>query len=275
MNLTPFEEDKADTAPTGTLLLVGQLIRNRDGADLQAMEQSILMTKILTSFIKLIDTQVPVIEIITSPGLRDPVHYFWTIKRQLEKIRSCSVNHIHLFQYQEKCMADLKVRISKANGVLFADGDQSKIVSTYKGSELLNLIRHRYINDRLTVAGFNSGAMSLSRTMLYYIQVKNGRDKQSVRVSTGLNLLGNICIDTDVESSERFERMATILADNKSFIAVSIQRNTALIIKKGSQLSALGKRAVIVLRPDKKSSHLSVTMLFDGETLTIPLNKYP
>jgi len=265
-------KQSTEPVPVGTLLLIGKL-SGQDDLALKTTEASARMNVILKCFIKLTGVRKPVIEVITSTGSADPVAFYWQITKNLEKIGNCTVNHIHAFLKQDHCPDDLLTRISRADGIFFADGDQLKICRTYARSQLFSLIRHRYMNERLVVAGLNAGAMALSTLLIYYDSPAYDDALSGLKVTTGLKLLGNVCIDTRFPWRGRIERMATVLADNPKAIGLSIHKDTALIIKSGTEATTVGYGAVVITNTGKRNAHepafkkyLQVLLLLDGET---------
>ena len=64
-------------------------------------------------------------------------------------------------------MKDNLARIKKASVIFFTGGDQRRIADFLRGTEVLEIMRHRYINDDLVIAGTSAGATAMSDRMIY------------------------------------------------------------------------------------------------------------
>jgi cyanophycinase len=57
-------------------------------------------------------------------------------------------------------------RIKEADGVMFTGGDQILLSRAFLGTEFLDILHERYINEPFVIAGTSAGAMSMSKTMI-------------------------------------------------------------------------------------------------------------
>jgi len=261
-----YTSNQKDTCPTpnGTLLIIGGAEDKAGSVDPEASQkQNKRHLEILDKFVKMTNTGEPVIEVITTAASKDPAESYQQYRKSFESICSCIVNHIHHDSREEVQADELRQRLETAHAVFFSGGDQLKITSVYGGTELLKIIKERYIYDRLIVAGTSAGAMALSTPMIY---AGVGRDEMiagNVKVALGLEFLKDVCIDTHFVDRGRFVRMAQVLATNPSSIGIGVEENTALIIKNGVELEVIGFGVVIII--DAKKSFGSNVLDFNDE----------
>ena len=252
--------------PKGSLLIIGGA-ENKEISNPPGQEQKpgIVNSGILECFFKITPSNAPVIELITTAGSEDPENTFKEYKEIFESYGKCRVNHIHHNCRQEANTSDLTDRIKDAHGVFFTGGDQLKITSVYGGTEMLRLIKERYIFENFVIAGTSAGAMAMSTPMIYAGVGRNEMIAGNVKITTGLEFLKDVCIDTHFVDRGRFVRMAQVVATNPSIIGVGIEEDTAILVKDGVEATVLGFGVVIVINA-VNSSQTNVTE-FDEERL--------
>jgi cyanophycinase len=276
--------------PNGALLIIGGAeAKNKplaQGED-EVKERHL---DILEKFLQLTTVKEPRIEIITTASSEKPEDTFGQYKEAFASICKCTVNHIHHNSREEIRMGELRERLSAAHGIFLAGGDQLKNTSVYGGTEVLSLLKERYIYENLVVAGTSAGAMALSTPMIY---AGVGRDEMiagNVKVTMGLEFMKDVCVDTHFVDRGRFVRMAQVIASNPSAIGIGIEENTAIIVKGGVNFEVIGFGVVIII--DARESFgtnvtdfnddnllsirgLKVEILSRGETYVIPQTNEP
>jgi cyanophycinase len=248
--------------PNGTLLIIGGA-ENKETDE--ALDQNM---DVLQCFIKLISHEKPVIEVITSAGKVDIEGTIREYKEALLKLGAGEVNHIHHNVREEINFDELELRLNKAHGVFFAGGDQLKLTSIYGGTQFLLLLKQRYIHNHLVIAGTSAGAMALSTPMIFR---GVGRDEMiagNVKVTTGLEFMRDVCIDTHFVNRGRFVRMAQVIAENPASIGIGIEEDTAIIVRNGVDIEVVGGGVVIVINAHN-SYGTNITNHTDAVPLTI------
>ena len=61
-----------------------------------------------------------------------------------------------------------------------------------------------------------------------------------IKITTGLEFLNDVCIDTHFVDRSRFVRMAQVIATNPTCIGIGIEEDTALIVKNGVEAGVCG-----------------------------------
>src|SRR5690606_16118200 len=56
--------------------------------------------------------------------------------------------------------------IEKADCIMFSGGDQSKIANKIGNTKLFKLLKERFLNEPIVIAGTSAGAMSMSKQMI-------------------------------------------------------------------------------------------------------------
>ena len=273
-------ESKVDCIiPNGKLLIIG----GAEAKEGEKGDKRDVHSEVLESFIKSMDVENPVIELITSASSSETDDTFKEYQTAFLKLGAGPVNHIHHADRDSVSLESFKERINQAHGIFFAGGDQLKLTSIYGGTDFLYLIKTRYIHDRLVIAGTSAGAMALSTPMIYEGTGRAEMIAGNVKVTTGLEFLRDVCIDTHFVHRGRFVRMSQVISTNPSCIGMGIEEDTAVIIENGTEARVEGSGVVIIIDGHlsggtniTESDHvfsirgLRVDILSSGEKFKIP-----
>jgi cyanophycinase len=240
--------------------------------------------QVLEAFKEATHKREPIIEVITTASTEGP-ESFKDYQKVFEKIGITNVGHIHHNSREEVLLDPMLERLKNADGIFFSGGDQLKLTGFYGGTDFLSYLKQRYINEQLAVGCTSAGAMAMSTPMIYAgnedVQELGGE----IKLTTGLEFLKDVCIDTHFVHRGRFVRMAQVVITNPTCIGIGIEEDTAVIIKNGLEMQVLGTGLVIVIEgfeitnssinefsEDKPvtARDLRVHLLADGATYLIP-----
>jgi cyanophycinase len=234
--------------PKGTLLIIGgaenkgeqEAKKKQTPTDFERLE-------ILKTFVELTGKDDPVIEIVTSAsGEGDET--FRDYRKALEELKVKQLGQLHHNTRRDvQDDKDLKERVRAADGILFAGGDQLKYTSIYGGTEFITQLKERYIYEPIVVAGTSAGAMVMSTPMIYAGNSEVQELGGMIQVTTGLEFLKDVCIDTHFVHRGRIVRMAQVIVTNPNCIGLGIEEDTAIIIRNGLEGEVLGTGILIVL----------------------------
>jgi cyanophycinase len=176
-------------------------------------------------------------------------------------------------------------RVNQADAVYFSGGDQLKLTSIYGGTRFLLSLKQRYTFDKLVLGGTSAGAMAFSTPMIYAGNKEVQQIAGEIKVTTGLEFLKDVCIDTHFVDRSRFVRMAQVIATNPTCIGIGIEEDTALIVRNGMNTEVIGSGTIIVIDGFEISDSnildygqqkrisiqdLNVKLLAKGDHYTIP-----
>lgn len=283
-----IDKNEKCIVPNGLLVIVGGH-EDKSGQREKRKQEASSAKDVLATFFQLIGKKEPVLEVITS-GSSMGEESFKDYEKAFYALGAKQVGHIHHDQRAEVLQADLGERLSKADAVYFSGGDQLKLTSVYGGTELLLILKERYISDRLILGGTSAGAMAFSTPMIF----AGGHEVQQIageiRITTGLEFLKDVCIDTHFVDRGRFVRMAQVIATNPNSIGIGIEENTAIIVRNGREAEVIGKGVVIVIEGFHITSsnilkfgsqecisihNLNVNLLSNGDKYQIPQHNPP
>jgi cyanophycinase len=203
--------------------------------------------EVLRAFVKLLARkESPLVEVITTSS-GEPESSFAEYKKVFGELGIRRVHQIHHQSRGEVLDDDLSKRVAEADAFFFTGGDQLKLTSIYGGTIFLKDLKTRYISDRVIIGGTSAGAMALSTPMIYAgnedVQMISGE----IRITTGLEFLKDVCIDTHFVDRGRFVRMAQVIETNPTCIGIGIEEDTAIVVRNGTEAEVIGSGMVIII----------------------------
>jgi cyanophycinase len=159
--------------------------------------------------------------------------------------------------------------LKKAGGVMFTGGDQLKLTAIFGGTEFLDILKDRYTNNKFVIAGTSAGATALSTPMIFEGGAKNsGFLKGQLQITTGLEFLKDVAIDTHFIARGRIVRMAQMVAMNPGAIGIGLEEDTAIVVTEGKDLEVIGSGVVTVV-DGHPSTFTNIYEIKDGEPVTV------
>lgn len=227
--------------PKGILVIIGG--KEDKGQDFPEQDGP---PEILERFVQLIEKENPVIEVISTASSEGD-ESFEDYRKVFEKLKVTQVGHIHHKVRKDVIKDELEDRVQKADAFFFTGGDQLVLTSLYGGTNFLTHLKERYISERIVVGGTSAGAMAMSTPMIYAGNKEKQQITGEIKVTTGLEFLKDVCIDTHFIDRSRFVRMAQVLASNPTSIGIGIEEDTAIIVRDGVNAEVIGKAVVTVI----------------------------
>ena len=238
--------DNSCPVPAGTLLVIGGAESKGEDPENHEAPHGYQPLSILKCFTELLHRKDASVEIITSASA-EGAESFKEYKRCFKKLGLENVQHIHHTTRKEVLEDDLDQRIKDADGIFFAGGNQLLLTSLYGGTPMLTRLKEKYINHKFVVAGTSAGAMALSTPMIYEGSKEEEQITREIKITTGLEFIKDVCIDTHFVHRGRLVRLAQVVATNPTTIGIGIDEDTALIIRNGVETEVHGSGVVIVL----------------------------
>jgi len=232
--------------PAGILVIIGgKESKGEQEAPDRKTPEGFVRSEILKRFVDLTEKEDAIIQVITS-GSAEGASSFQEYRKVFQELGHRRVEHIH---------HDRRDEVSKDNGLLqkartsdaffLAGGDQLLLSSLYGGSQFLTTLKERYIRDKIVIGGTSAGAMALSTPMIYAGNEEVQQVSGEIKVTTGLEFLKDVCIDTHFVHRSRFIRLAQVIATNPGCTGLGIEEDTAVIIRKGLEGEVDGSGTVI------------------------------
>ena len=234
--------------PSGTLVIIGgKENKGEEEPENKKKPSNFIKLEVLEAFKAATHKREPRIEVVTTAS-EDSSGSFADYKKVFEKIGIADVGHVH-HNSREEVLADIEVieRLQKADGFFFSGGDQLKLTGYYGGTDFLAQLKHRYISEGLAIGGTSAGAMALSTPMIYAGSAEVQELAGEIKLTTGLEFLKDVCIDTHFVHRGRFIRMAQVVITNPTCIGIGIEEDTAVIITNGLDVEVAGTGLVVII----------------------------
>ncbi|MBL7777957.1 MAG: cyanophycinase [Chitinophagales bacterium] len=235
--------------PKGKLIAVGGA--EDKGTDLEAgiikrSHLNFFEIGILKTITKLLEDTNDRIEVITTASsIPDEVGENYI--DAFTKLGCTNAGHLKIRHREDALKPDAVARVQNCKAVMFSGGNQLRLSSIFGGTEFLDVLHERYINENFLIAGTSAGAMAMSNTMIYEGNATNAHLKGEVKITTGLGFLNGVIIDSHFNKRGRFPRLAQAVAANPGAIGIGLGEDTGIIVTKGEELHAIGSGAVMIL----------------------------
>jgi cyanophycinase len=231
--------------PKGTLIIIGGKENKGEQPDKNISSKDAPL-EVLEAMVTLTRKKSPRLEILTSAG-SEGKEQFKEYRKIFSELGVEEINHIHHYSRSEVLNDSLTERIKLADGLFITGGDQLKLTGLYGGTELLTQLKIKFIEEPFVLGGTSAGAMALSTPMIYAGSKEVEQIAGAIKVTTGLEFLKDVCIDTHFVHRGRFIRMAQVIVTNPTCIGLGIEEDTALVIKNGTEAAVIGSGTVVVI----------------------------
>ncbi len=152
-------------------------------------------------------------------------------------------------------------RIRRADVVMFSGGDQLRLSSIFGGTEFLQVLKTRYQNEKLVIAGTSAGAAAASTNMIYRGQSNKALIKGEVQITAGLGFIDSVIIDTHFVQRGRIGRLLYAVASNPGMLGIGLGEDAGLLITGGTMMEAIGSGLTILVNGRK----MAETNIYDVE----------
>ncbi|GAB3811816.1 cyanophycinase [Pontibacter rugosus] len=263
------EYHKEAPVPKGCILAIGGKESKGDGdlKDIQERNKTFESEEILKFFVDKLPGDNPVVVLVpTASAVPDEM-----IKMYQDAFAKLGHKHLEVLDIRTRLEAlnpaHLEV-VERANGIFFTGGDQLRITSILGGTAVLELMKERYTYDDILIAGTSAGATALSTPMIYEVKTKGGFLKGDVRITTGLEFIKNVAIDTHFIERGRIVRMAQAITTNPGCIGIGLEEDTAIYVTEGRELEVLGSGLLTIVDGMRLTS-TNISEIGSGEPFSV------
>ena len=225
--------------------------------ELQILSRIILETKGKDSYIEVITTASSIPEEVGENYLK-----------AFNKLGCNNVRVMHIGNREDALNNEYIERIKTCDGVLFTGGNQLRLSSIFGGTEILDILHGRYLNEKFVIAGTSAGGMAMSNTMIYHGSSHEAFMKGDVKITTGLAFIANVIIDSHFVTRGRFGRLVQAVAANPGCIGIGLGEDTGVLITEGNHLEAIGSGLVIIF-DGHHIRHSNLADLKEGSPISI------
>jgi len=184
------------------------------------------------------------------------------------KVGCTNIGVMHIRRREDVLSDEYLERIRHCDAVMFSGGNQLRLSSIFGGTELLEILHHRYQEEDFLIAGTSAGAMAMSTTMIYEGNAARAHLKGEVKITTGLSFMSNVIFDSHFEKRGRFTRLVQAVASNPSCLGIGLGEDTGMLITEGNKMEAIGSGLVILI-DGRNINHCNIADIPDGNPVSI------
>ncbi len=156
--------------------------------------------------------------------------------------------------------------INKSTGIFFTGGDQARITSILKDTEIDATI-HKRFSEGIVVAGTSAGAAVMPDVMIVGGASETHARVEVVQMGPGMGFLPGVVIDQHFSQRGRLGRLLSALAQQPAVLGFGIDENTALVVN-GDEFEVVGEGTVTVV-DESEMTHSNIGDILKDEALAI------
>lgn len=218
--------------------------------------------------------------IIAETGKTDPHICLITLATGLPKkvakiyekaFKELNVSTVSAIHYTTRNDADTETNLKTVKTcdlVMFSGGKQTKISDLISNTQILALIKQRYMEEaNFVVAGTSAGATAMSSTMIVKGKSYEAFIKGSLELANGLDFISSVIVDTHFVRRGRIGRLIKSVTFNPNVLGLGIGEDTSVIIKKGI-MEVCGSGLVIIV-DGTEIEFTDFAYLHNGDPITV------
>ena len=186
--------------------------------------------------------------------------------RIFERLGAEDVRVVDTQRREDADNPDALEAIEQATGVFFTGGDQARITSCLKDTELDRAIHKRY-SEGIIVGGTSAGAAMMPDIMIIEGESETNPRVDVVAMGPGMGFLPGVVIDQHFAQRGRLGRLVSALAQQPAVLGFGIDENTAIAVN-GDEFEVIGEGAVTVIDESEKN-HDNLDGLLKDEALAV------
>lgn len=262
------EDQQQCLDPQGILIAIGgKEDKGGEKSEAQRHNKEFIQKEILQRFVDELKGSDPLVVVVPTASTQPE-----EVGKEYARIfADLGVNNLEVMQVANRRDAQDPAyveMVERAAGIMFTGGDQLRLTAVLGGMPLLQRMKERYTFEPLVIAGTSAGATAMSTPMIYEGSAEAGYLMGDVRITTGLEFLKDVAIDTHFIARGRIVRMAQAIAMNPTCIGLGIEEDTAVLVRGGKDLEVLGSGIVTVL-DGMGMSDTTVYEVEKGEPFTV------
>jgi cyanophycinase len=165
--------------------------------------------------------------------------------RVFERLGVENVRIVDTVYREDASEASALEAIEKATGVFFTGGDQARITSVLKDTDIDQAL-HRRFSEGIVIGGTSAGAAMMPDMMIVEGDGETNPRVEIVKMEPGMAFLPGVVIDQHFAQRGRIGRLLSAVAQQPVVLGFGIDENTAIVVN-NNQLEVIGEGAVTVI----------------------------
>lgn len=156
--------------------------------------------------------------------------------------------------------------VNDATGVFFTGGDQARITSILKDTQLDEAIHKRFAQG-IVIGGTSAGAAVMPDKMIVEGDSETNPRIEVVDMGPGMGFLPGVVIDQHFSQRGRLGRLISALLQEPADLGFGIDENTAMVVT-DNQIEVIGEGAVTIV-DESEATHNNIDEILKDEALAI------
>lgn len=186
--------------------------------------------------------------------------------RVLERLGVEDVRIIDTVQREDASSSSYLEAIEKATGVFFTGGNQGRITSVLKDTEIDKLL-HKRLSEGMVIGGTSAGAAMMPDMMIVEGDSQTNPRIEVVEMEPGMAFLPGVVIDQHFAQRGRIGRLLSSVAQQPVVLGFGIDENTAVVVN-NNQFEVVGEGAVTVIDVSD-ITHTNLDQILKDEDLAL------
>ncbi|HEY9673882.1 MAG TPA: cyanophycinase [Waterburya sp.] len=157
--------------------------------------------------------------------------------------------------------------IEKATGVFFTGGNQARITSVLKDTEIDKILHKRLAEDGLVIGGTSAGAAMMPDMMIVQGESETNPRLEIVEMEPGMAFLPGVVIDQHFLQRGRTGRLLSAVSHQPVNLGIGIDENTAIAVN-NNQFEVIGEGAVTIFDVSE-ITHTNLGQILKDEDLAL------
>jgi cyanophycinase len=179
------------------------------------------------------------------------------------------VEHVRVVDTEDRDAASDEsalAAIEKATGVFFTGGNQARITSVLRDTELHKLL-HKRLSEGIVIAGTSAGAAMMPDVMIVEGDSETNPRIEIVEMEPGMGFLPGVAIDQHFLQRGRIGRLLSAVTQQPVVLGLGIDENTAVVVH-GNEFEVVGEGAVTAV-DISEITHTNLGQILKDEDLAI------
>lgn len=165
--------------------------------------------------------------------------------RVFERLGAADIRIVDTVQREDASSSSYLEAVQKATGIFFTGGDQSRITSILKDTELDAAIHQRY-QEGIVIGGTSAGAAMMPDVMIVEGDSETNPRVNVVEMGPGMGFLPGVVVDQHFLQRGRLGRLLSALSQQPAVLGFGIDENTAVVVQ-DNKFEVVGEGAVTVV----------------------------
>lgn len=186
--------------------------------------------------------------------------------RVFERLGAEDVRIVDTVEREDASSTTYLEAIEKATGVFFTGGNQARITSVLRDTEIDRLL-HKRLSEGIVIGGTSAGAAMMPDMMIVEGDSETNPRIEVVDMEPGMAFLPGVVIDQHFAQRGRIGRLLSAVAQQPVNLGFGIDENTALVVS-DKKFEVIGEGAVTVVDVSGMT-HTNLNQILKDEDLAL------